>query len=458
MSNSNSFSTSSVDRTMLSDFQGWDESDECQWIAPDNTHGSSSVYINLQLNPEGYTGYEGEEAHRIWRAIYEQNCFNAKINPNEEGYDINTNNNNNPSDSSLIDNGIDFRADNDGLMRPAIIPNTSIDFNQLCLEQRVFYRLVSGLHASISAHISNAYPVTPDVDPYIDLHAPEHCSLISPSIDEFQRRVGNYPERITNLYFAFVFMLRAVNKASDTLRNYNYNTSVTGKENETNELITLMDQLLSSSLISKCSKEASFDEASMFASPSSGPYLKNQLRSAFHNISRIMNCVGCEKCKLHGKLQILGLGTALRILFQQDYSKQLKLERNEVMALIVTLAKFSHALHITRDMNNKIAHTQSEHAPKLLQPQTMGPILLASIIVATSVFIFMFIQLCQRRGPTSVTSRSRRNSLNGNNATTSSIIHTNTSAANNYHTKGNGHTSAAAAAAMKLHDAPTQNK
>eukprot|EP00897_Mesotaenium_endlicherianum_P003124 jgi/Mesen1/283/ME1155523C09450 len=32
----------------------------------------------------------------------------------------------------------------------------------------------------------------------------------------------------------------------------------------------------------------------------------------------IMDCVGCEKCRLWGKLQILGLGTALKILFSVD--------------------------------------------------------------------------------------------------------------------------------------------
>lgn len=31
-----------------------------------------------------------------------------------------------------------------------------------------------------------------------------------------------------------------------------------------------------------------------------------------------MDCVGCEKCRLWGKLQVLGLGTALKILFSVD--------------------------------------------------------------------------------------------------------------------------------------------
>lgn len=27
------------------------------------------------LNPERFTGYAGESAHRVWGAIYEENCF-----------------------------------------------------------------------------------------------------------------------------------------------------------------------------------------------------------------------------------------------------------------------------------------------------------------------------------------------------------------------------------------------
>ncbi|RRT56676.1 hypothetical protein B296_00005103 [Ensete ventricosum] len=36
------------------------------------------------------------------------------------------------------------------------------------------------------------------------------------------------------------------------------------------------------------------------------------------NCSALMDCVGCEKCRLWGKLQVLGLGTALKILFSVD--------------------------------------------------------------------------------------------------------------------------------------------
>lgn len=32
-------------------------------------------YVDLTLNPERFTGYAGDSAHNVWRAIYEENCF-----------------------------------------------------------------------------------------------------------------------------------------------------------------------------------------------------------------------------------------------------------------------------------------------------------------------------------------------------------------------------------------------
>ena len=31
-----------------------------------------------------------------------------------------------------------------------------------------------------------------------------------------------------------------------------------------------------------------------------------------------MDCVGCDKCRLWGKIQTTGLGTALKVLFELD--------------------------------------------------------------------------------------------------------------------------------------------
>jgi len=50
----------------------------------------------------------------------------------------------------------------------------------------------------------------------------------------------------------------------------------------------------------------------------------------------------------HWQLQVLGIGTALKILFAT--SQKFKLERNEVIALVNTFGKFSHAIQIVQSM------------------------------------------------------------------------------------------------------------
>lgn len=53
-----------------------------------------------------------------------------------------------------------------------------------------------------------------------------------------------------------------------------------------------------------------FDEGRLWKGDGAAE-LKQQLQATFQNITRVMDCVGCEKCKLWGKLQTLGkLGAA----------------------------------------------------------------------------------------------------------------------------------------------------
>lgn len=80
-------------------------------------------YIDLTLNPEKFTGYAGPSAHRVWRSIYEENCFGI-------------------SESTLLS----------GVPQPASMPDTMADVlledgedtSGLCLEKRVYYKVISG--------------------------------------------------------------------------------------------------------------------------------------------------------------------------------------------------------------------------------------------------------------------------------------------------------------------------
>jgi ERO1-like protein beta len=46
--------------------------------------------------------------------------------------------------------------------------------------------------------------------------------------------------------------------------------------------------------------------------------LKEEFKAHFRNVTRIMDCVGCDKCRLWGKVQTSGIATALKILFELD--------------------------------------------------------------------------------------------------------------------------------------------
>ena len=62
-----------------------------------------------------------------------------------------------------------------------------------------------------------------------------------------------------------------------------------------------------------------FNESTMFpGGEAASVELRKQFQEKFRNISSVMDCVGCDKCKLWGKLQVTGLGTALKILFWAD--------------------------------------------------------------------------------------------------------------------------------------------
>lgn len=292
-----------VDRTLDSKaFRGWTETDN-PWTHDDETDNAEMTYVNLQLNPERYTGYTGPSARRIWDAIYSENC---------------------PTYPS----------------------------KQLCQEERILYELISGLHSSISIHIAADYLLD------------EANNLWGQNLTLMYDRVLRYPDRVRNLYFTFLFVLRAVTKAAEYLEQAEYET---GNPMEDLKTQSLMKQLLyNPQLQAAC--PLPFDEAKLWKGQR-GPELKQKIQGQFRNISALMDCVGCEKCRLWGKLQVLGLGTALKILFsvngEEHLSQTLQVQRNEVIALMNLLNRLSESV--------KLVHEMGPAAEKVVEGQNSSP-------------------------------------------------------------------------------------
>jgi ERO1-like protein beta len=84
----------------------------------------SGIYIDLVRNPERFTGFAGESSWKVWKAIYEQNCFKFLY----------------------------------GVEKKRTLTNSNpVDEDDFCVEKRAFYRVISGLHTSISIHLCYDY-------------------------------------------------------------------------------------------------------------------------------------------------------------------------------------------------------------------------------------------------------------------------------------------------------------
>jgi len=246
--------------------------------------GDGTKVVDLSKNPERNTGYDGQH---IWMAMYEENCIISQ---------------------------------------------------EMCLEERILYRLLSGLHTSTTLSIAkNYYPPSKKKNRTSWESNPQFF------MDKFQ----DHPEYIRNLHFAYVVTLRAIRKASKYLYDY---PMASGNSMDDDAAKILLRRLLDSAILRSCSSVFSaFDESVMFQDSSGDAVsLQQNFKGVFHNISSILDCVQCQQCKLHGKMAMLGYGTALKILFVPE--DMLKLERNEVVALINTIARLSESLIEVREL------------------------------------------------------------------------------------------------------------
>lgn len=285
----------------------WDRHDNkiVDFCAYQDESSENAQFFDLLQNPERFTGYTGEASHRVWRSIYQENCFKP--------------------------------------MKDNIFQTlSSKSINYMCREKRVFYRAISGLHSSISLHLAAKYP-----------NKDTFGEKWGYNIEEFSRRFtprdtkGEGPHWLKNLYFVYLLEMRALTKALPLWKSM---TFYSGDEAEDQQTKTLVLDVVES--LKSCPD--TFDEAQLFRGKASEGLFED-FRSHFQNISLIMDCVTCDKCRLWGKIQTRGLGTALKILFSDViHGESLKLTRGEVVTLFNGFNQLSHSIEYVRLFKEKL--------------------------------------------------------------------------------------------------------
>lgn len=278
-------------------------------VPEDDRTGPDGVYVSLLDNPERYTGYNGPHAHLMWKSAYQQNCFSYK----GEGFSS------------------EFLSDEEStLSEKEEEPLVATSKDDVCIEERLFYRVISGMHASVSTHLCYSY---------LDKSTGEW----GPDLDCFLSRVGNYPERLANLYFNYAFVSRAVSKLYKYIDDLQFCPDARAYDQATRRQVLLLARSASAS-------PYIFNETTIFSTPEARA-LKEVFRQRFHKVSALMDCVGCDRCRLWGKLQAAGYGTALKIVFElndveDDLSRRLiaSLRRSELVSLINTYDRLSKSI------------------------------------------------------------------------------------------------------------------
>lgn len=282
----------------------------------------NAEYIDLVRNPEANTMYLGDKAVRVWRAIYDENCF--KVGDDESGQ---------------------------------------------CREKRVFYRLISGLHTSISTHIAAYYKFNPPPTTMSkDAETPEQRhmrrSYAEPNCTTFKQRLTSKPQHVDNLHFLYRFVIRALTRSRtafvDPDNNFEMRPALKiGDPIVDGEMQRLLAKLFKAHLL--CSP--TFNESKLLEQPdvvALVPLMKKMIR----NMTTIMDCISCEKCRTWGKLQLTGLATAFKII-TLDVAKSSssssspsssgdavvpQLDRREMMSLVNLARQLTDSVHNVKNL------------------------------------------------------------------------------------------------------------
>ena len=330
-----------------------DECDDRDYCVPEDESASSKGdYVSLLRNPERFTGYAGDGAKQVWDAIYRENCFQRSSFPHSAALGKDAS----PKGPAAMD----FKAVIEAAGRQQVleeqrqhnpltpfVAKTGLEHEDECLEKRVFYRVISGMHASISTHLCWDF-------------LNQTTGQWQPNVGCYMNRLHGFPDRISNLYFNYALVTRAVAKIGPYLSRHQDYTFCLGDPEQ--------DAETRSKVMAVTNKAASvpqiFDESLMFKN-GEGPSLKEDFRNRFRNVSRLMDCVGCDKCRLWGKLQTAGYGTALKILFELDNNEKpeaLILKRTELVALFNTYARLSSSLNAIQKFRMMVEQAEADAA------------------------------------------------------------------------------------------------
>lgn len=237
-----------------------------------------------------------------------------------------------------------------------IYNNICLNSFKQCNDNKFLFKMVSGMHSSVSSHLS--------------FYSKDDNNKTFPNLSSYFFKVGKFEDRISNLFFAVNILIRAFNRYYPYIQDLPVDTGNFQDDFQTKQLLDKLSDYI------EIIKDKEFDQSNIFGSIVEEKKKKDIFIKYFSDIINVMDCVDCKKCRVYGKMQILGMGVALRILMQKSGD----LSRNEFVAFINTLAKWVESIEILHVFNGMIIEKKQNEVFYLAA-------LFASILILVQYFL-----------------------------------------------------------------------
>ena len=260
---------------------------------------------------------------------------------------------------------------------------------QLCTEDKTFFRIFSGWLSNTNMQIGINYHNRDTNETYLNVSMLTSKLLL-------------HREKVDNLFFLYSLVVKAVHKAKRIILEYDYHSGNEMEDKRTLELLRLVYE----------SKEVEFlNEAFMETTGDFGHFMRSkkltELVARFRNISSIIDCVSCSKCRMHAKLEVFGISTMLKIMFASVEELKTNIMRNEVVSFINLFAKLSKTISYIKMIDGNINKAKERYFWKQ-----------CGVVMGCVVMMFIIRLLCGRseKGNKKENNEKEGNSNSSNNS------------------------------------------
>ena len=216
---------------------------------------------------------------------------------------------------------------------------------QLCTEDKTFFRIFSGWLSNTNMQIGINYHNKETNETYLN-------------VTMLTSKLLSHREKVDNLFFLYSLVIKAVHKAKRLILEYDYHS---GNEQEDQTTLDLLRMVYESP-----GKEVEFLNEAFLETTEDFKYFMHskkltELVSRFRNISSIIDCVSCSKCRMHAKLEVFGISTMLKIMFASVEELKTNIMRNEVVSFINLFAKLSKTISYIKMIDDNINNAKQKY-------------------------------------------------------------------------------------------------